>query len=94
MPGVRTNSGERLLKQWKIPAVQARYHRGGKFFMPLERFPGALCDPDGYVVFRSREEYTSSDRLRVSNTREGDRLNVTGGGISRLPGYRAADPKR
>ena len=81
MTGYKTNSGERLLIEWKIPAQQARYHKDGTWFMPLERFPGALCDPKGYIIFQSQRDYESSHYIEI-----GQRVNVRGG-ISKLPGY-------
>lgn len=64
-----------------IPAVQVRYHKDGTWFMSLERFPGALCDPSGYIVFQNEQEYQSSRYLEI-----GRRVNVPGG-VSRVPGY-------
>lgn len=81
MTGQKTNSGENLRRQWKIPVIQARYHKDGTFFMPLDRFPGALCDPNGYVIFETRSAYASCSRLEI-----GKRVNVHRG-VSRLPGY-------
>jgi len=81
MTGFKTNSGERLRHRWKIPAQQARYHKDGTWFMPLERFPGALCDSEGYVVFETRQQYESSLALEI-----GARVNVHGG-IAIIPGY-------
>lgn len=81
MSGYKTNSGENLRREWNIPVVQARYHKDGTWFMPLERFPGALCDPNGYVVFDSRNAYGSSPDLKF-----GKRVNVRRG-VSKLPGY-------
>ena len=81
MTGQRTNSGARLLKQWGIPAKQAMYHKDGVFFMPLERFPGAYCDPNGYVVFSTKQAFDSCAAISV-----GKRANVHQG-ISKLPGY-------
>ncbi len=82
MTGYKTNSGERLRRLWKIPVQQARFHKGGTFFMPLEHFPGALCDPDGYVIFDSKEQYESCSALEI-----GKRVNVRNG-ISKIRGYR------
>lgn len=79
----KSNSGRRLLREWKIPARQAFYHRGGRFYMPLSQFPGALCDPHGYVVFISREDYERSPNLSI-----GPRLNIRHGVISDMSGYR------
>lgn len=81
MTGHRTNSGARLQRGWKIPARQVRYHKDGTWYMPLKMFPGALCDPDGYVLFESKSEYESSGHLRF-----GKRLHVPAG-VSSLPIY-------
>ena len=81
MTGHRTNSGARLLKEWNIPAKQAMYHKDGVFFMPLARFPGAYCDPDGYVIFATQQALDSCSSVSV-----GKRVNVHQG-ISKLPGY-------
>ena len=78
----RPNSGASLNKKWNVGAADARYHRDGKFFMPLNRFPGALFDPDGYLLFQTKEAYENSPYLN-----RGKRLNVPGG-ISSVLGYR------
>ena len=74
-------SAKTLLVKWDIPANRAYYHHAGTFFMPLEGFPGALCDANGYVLFRTKAEFDSEQRIRV-----GQRTNVRGG-ISTLSGY-------
>lgn len=81
MGGYRTNSGENLKKLWKIPAQQVRYHKDGTFFMPFDRFPAALCDPYGYVLFNTQKEYENNKHIEI-----GSRVNVRCG-ISKLPGY-------
>ncbi len=81
MTGYKTNSGERLRREWQIPVLQARYHKDGNWFMPLDRFPGALCDPHGYVIFETQSAYESSRYLDI-----GQRVHVRRG-ISKLPGY-------
>lgn len=81
MGGYRTNSGENLKKQWKIPAQQVRYHKDGTFFMPIEHFPAALCDPYGYILFNSQKEYETNKYIEI-----GSRINVRCG-INKLPGY-------
>lgn len=82
MAGYKTNSGENLRRKWDIPVKKARYHKDGSFYMPLGEFPGALCDPSGYVMFKTKKEYESSSYLRHGN---GTRLNVND--ISRMPNY-------
>jgi hypothetical protein len=82
MSGIRTNSGDRLNKQWNVGAEHALYHKDGHWYMPLDRFPGAYFDPGGYILFRSREEYLTCKYLRI-----GERVNVPEG-ISKIPGYK------
>ncbi len=84
MGGYRTNSGENLKKQWKIQAQQVRYHKDGTFFMPLDRFPAALCDPYGYIIFNNQKEYETNRHIEI-----GSRINVRCG-INRLSGYTKA----
>lgn len=81
MSGIRTNSGANLNKQWSVGASHALYREDGKFYMPLERFPGAYFDAYGYVIFKTREEYEKCGYLKI-----GVRVNVIGG-ISKMPGY-------
>jgi hypothetical protein len=81
MTGYKTNSGENLIVEWRIPVQQARYHKDGSWFMPLERFPAALCDPKGYVVFETQRDYETSQYLQI-----GQRVHVQGG-IYKLPRY-------
>lgn len=78
----RSNSGESLNREWNVGARHALYHKDGTWYMPLERFPGAYFDPNGYVVFTTEHEYVNNPHLSI-----GERVNVRGG-ISRLPGYR------
>lgn len=49
--------------------------------MPIDKFPAALCDPNGYILFNTKEEYEKSSYLEVDN-----RLNVRNG-IWRIAGY-------
>lgn len=77
----RSNSGAQLNEEWKIGACHVLYRKTGKFYMPLEKFPGALCDEHGYVLFKSEAEYRASPYLRI-----GVRVSVPHG-ISNIPGY-------
>jgi 5-methylcytosine-specific restriction enzyme A len=74
-------TGKLLNKKWGVGAQHALYREDGKFFMPLERFPGALFDSNGYVVFENRRDYENSPHLRI-----GSRVNVSGG-IASIPSY-------
>src|SRR5687768_16085757 len=48
--GVRL-TGDLLARRWKVSVRHALYHRDGTWYNNLRRFPGALFDPHGYVVF-------------------------------------------
>ena len=74
-------SGKKLNELWGVQAKHAFYHRGGCWYKNLKRFPGALFDANGYVLFATELAYRSSPLLRV--TKE---TNVRHG-ISTLPGY-------
>jgi hypothetical protein len=82
MSGIKTNSGEALNRLWKVGAKHALYHKDGKFYMPLEYFPGVYFDPNGYLLFKTEAEYKSCKHLKI-----GKRVNVIGD-LSCVPGYR------
>ena len=68
-------------QEWGIGAAQAFYHRDGTWFNRLERFPGALCDPNGYVLFKTEADYLTCPYLEVrvqTNAHQG---------IDRIPQY-------
>lgn len=79
---MRTNSGAQLNREWNVGARHALYHKEGIWYMPLERFPGAYFDPNGYVVFKTQKDYEDDPYLKIGN-----RVNVSGG-ITRIPGYK------
>lgn len=74
-------SGRKLSKRWKVDVRHALYHREGTFYENIRRFPGALFDYHGYVVFETEPDYQASSYLL-----KGQKLNVPGG-ISSIPGY-------
>jgi len=84
--GVRTGSGRQLNRKWSIGAQHVLYHKDGTWFHVLERFPGALCDPNGYVLFSNKQQYENSPHLRL-----GKRTAVHSG-INQIPGYVQMEP--
>jgi hypothetical protein len=80
-PMLRSLSGKLLNMSWNVGAKHALYHRGGTWYNNLSRFPGALFDPSGYVVFATEESYRNSPYLRVTQE-----TNVPGT-ISSMPTY-------
>ncbi len=87
MGGTRTDSGKRLQREWKIPAKQTRYRKTGDFYMPLKKFPGALADANGYVLFRNEQELENCREVEVRGRgSRNERLGIKGG-ISKLSAY-------
>jgi 5-methylcytosine-specific restriction enzyme A len=80
-PGRLRLTGRQLNEEWKVGARHALFSRDGCWYNNLERFPGALFDPHGYVLFRTDEEYRKNAKVRI-----GKETNVSGS-ISCLPGY-------
>ena len=77
----------RLNEAWGVGAAQVRYSDDGHWYASLARFPAALFDAHGYVLFATEEEYRTSPHLRV-----GKQISVPKPGISAIPGYvRVAD---
>src|SRR3954467_13652907 len=71
----------RLNEAWSVHAVQTRYSDDGHWYATLARFPAALFDARGYVLFATEEEY------RASPIRIGKEISVPKPGISAIPGY-------
>ena len=75
-------SAKLLAQEWKVDAHHVLYHKDGRWYNNLKRFPGALFDAYGYVLFHTESDYRSSPYLNI-----GKELNVRGG-IESIPGYR------
>jgi 5-methylcytosine-specific restriction endonuclease McrA len=73
---------DRLNKTWAVGAVQARYSDDGHWYAALSRFPAALFDANGYILFETEREYRSSPHLSI-----GKQISVPRPGISAIPGY-------
>lgn len=72
----------RLNEQWGVRASQARYSDDGHWYAVLTRFPAALFDATGYVLFLTEEDYRRSPHIRI-----GKQVSVPKPGISAVPGY-------
>ena len=66
-----TRIGQKLNEKWRIGAKHALFHKAGKWYMPLERFPGAYCDPNGYVLFATEADYKCSPYLTFHSDTNG-----------------------
>jgi hypothetical protein len=73
--------GRHLNEQWGVSARHALYRENGTWYHHLTKFPGALFDAHGYIVFTTEEEYRNCTYLQL-----GKQLSVPGG-ISSMPGY-------
>jgi hypothetical protein len=90
MSGVSKITGRLLVERWGIGARHALYREDGTWYNPLERFPGALCDAHGYILFSTREALETCPGILIGKSRQ--RLRIPGG-IANLPGYiRRAHP--
>jgi len=73
---------KRLSKEWGLVVNHALYSSGGVFYNRIRRFPGALLDDMGFILFRSEKDFYNCKHLRI-----GERVHVTNLGISTIPGY-------
>lgn len=74
--------GRILNKEWNVEARQALYSITGNVYNQLDKFPGALFDDHGYVLFLTKQDY---EKCQYLNRKK--KLNVPGG-ISSIPGYK------
>ena len=83
--GAKSIRAKDLAQEWKVEAGHVLYHQDGLFYENLKRFPGALFDRNGYVLFQNENDYRSSPYLNI-----GQKLNIRDkeAGISSIPGYR------
>lgn len=71
----------RLVEKYKLKVKHSRYHQDGKWYHPLEHFPAAYLDKQGYIIFKTEAEYQSNQHLSI-----GKDVNIQSG-ISSIPGY-------
>jgi 5'-nucleotidase len=74
-------TGRALARKWKVRVRHALHHKDGCWYNNLERFPGALFDPTGYVIFATEEEYRACPFLSI-----GKETNIPKG-LRAIPGY-------
>ncbi|MCB1591160.1 MAG: hypothetical protein KDI90_01790 [Alphaproteobacteria bacterium] len=77
----RSLSGKKLNKEWGVGAIHSLYRKTGDWYNNLEKFPGALFDSAGYVVFETEKDFVNSPYLQIGQTTH------VPGGISKIPGY-------
>lgn len=77
----RSDTAAKRAKRWNLHVKHALYRKTGDWYHQLERFPGALLDAEGYVVFETEAAYRACPQLRIKQA-----VGVPGG-ISSIPGY-------
>jgi len=73
--------GQKLAKLWGLSVEQPLYRKTGNWYHLLKKFPGALLDADGYVIFKSEEEFRTCPQLQVRKEVGAPK------GIEAIPGY-------
>jgi hypothetical protein len=79
--------GADLIRRWRIPARQARFHRDGSWYERFDRFPAAYCDRNGYVLFGSADDLRTTPGIRIEPSGQ----VWVPGGISGVAGYCKTD---
>jgi hypothetical protein len=84
----KTGRAKELAKRWGLAVQHSLYSKTGDFYHHLKQFPGALLDPDGYVVFESDVEFKKCPQLQIRGdaNRHGGWVDVPQG-IKAIPGY-------
>lgn len=74
-------TGRLLNERWGVKAEHALYREDGEWYHQLVRFPGALFDRNGYVLFETHQAFTADPHLRIASD-----VHVPGG-IAAMPNY-------
>ncbi len=77
------DAARRLNNAWRVGARDYRFRETGDWYLPLVLFPAAYFDRNGYVLFRTKEDYHSIKRKYA----HGRKQVSLPGGIATLPGY-------
>jgi hypothetical protein len=75
-------TGKFLNEEWQVNASHALFSQYGNWFDMLQRFPGALFDEHGYILFKTEKEFQDCPYLEITN-----QINCRSG-ISTIPGYK------
>ena len=58
--------GRTLNRRWNVGVKHALYSKTGNWYHPLQSFPAALFDLQGYVVFETEAEYRSCVQININ----------------------------
>jgi hypothetical protein len=80
--------GKELAKRWGLRVQQALYRKTGDWYHQLMKFPGALLDENGYVIFEREKSFKACPQLRIGKDpkRHGDWVHASLG-IKAISGY-------
>jgi len=70
-----------LATRWGLSVRHALYRKTGNWYHQLNKFPGALLDGDGYVIFESEQAFNACPQLQVRKQVSAPK------GIKAIPGY-------
>ncbi len=76
------NEAARLKEKWGVNAVEVHYREIGNWYVRLKRFPAALFDRNGYILFPTEEAYLKPSPYIYIGKQTG-----VPKGISAIPGY-------
>ena len=81
---VSRRTGRKLNLELGIGARHALYREDGTWYHILERFPGALFDANGYVLFETQDDYRNCPGVAIGKEKNWCHIPA---GIVSLPGY-------
>lgn len=73
--------GATLNSLWNVGARHALYRETGDWYQNLKKFPGALFDAHGYVLFETEADYRGCPQISIAQTTH------VPGGIHSMPRY-------
>ncbi len=82
-------TGRELNEKWGIGAQHALYRKDGTWYHRLERFPGALCDKNGYILFKTLGDLETCPGVSIGIEKNWTSVPA---GIAALPGYKRVEP--
>ncbi|HEX4276837.1 MAG TPA: hypothetical protein VHZ74_15885 [Bryobacteraceae bacterium] len=77
-------TGREIARRWGLEVRQPLYRKTGDWFHELTKFPGALLDANGYLLFETEESFEACHQLR-----RGKDPDRNGGWVSALQGIRS-----
>src|SRR4051794_21755126 len=57
-------TGRGLATSWNLPVSHSLFRETGDWYHQLKRFPGALLDANGFVIFRTEAAFKGCPGLR------------------------------